>query len=99
MPDLILSGCSPVPLAHYLKALAILRIVAESSRECAETTAAWSADQLILNSRFDADALVGFFLNDYRPTAVLAPWNGGSGFFPKDNDDALSGIEKGRRND
>ena len=95
MPDLILSGCSPVPLAHYLKALAILRIVAESSRECAETTAAWSADQLILNSRFDADALVGFFLNDYRPTAVLAPWNGGSGFFPKDNDDALSGIEKG----
>lgn len=92
---LILSGCSPVPLAHYLKALAILRIVAESSPERAGTSAAWAADQLVLNSRFDADALVGFFLNDYRPTAVLAPWNGGSGFFPKDNDEALSAIEKG----
>lgn len=90
-----LNGCSPVPLAHYLKALAILRIVAESSPERAGTTAAWAADQLVLNSRFNADALVGFFLNDYRPTAVLAPWNGGSGFFPKDNDEALSAIEKG----
>lgn len=95
MPDLILSGCSPVPLAHYLKALAILRIVAESSPERAGTTAAWAADQLVLNSRFDADALVAFILNDYRPTAVLAPWNGGSGFFPTDNDEALSAIEKG----
>ena len=28
------------------------------------------------------------------PTAVLAPWNGGSGFFPKDNDEALVAIEK-----
>jgi CRISPR-associated protein Csx17 len=95
MPDIILSGCAPVPLAHYLKALAILRIVAESSSETSKTTASWEADQLRLNSRFDADALVGFFLNDYRPTAVLAPWNGGSGFFPKDNDEALSAIEKG----
>ena len=26
---------------------------------------------------------------------MLAPWNGGSGFFPKDNDEALTAIEKG----
>jgi CRISPR-associated protein Csx17 len=93
MPDLILSGCSPVPLAHYLKALAILRIVAESSPERAGTTAAWAADQLVLNSHFDADTLVAFFLNDYRPTAVLAPWNGGSGFYRSDKRIAIDAIQ------
>ena len=96
MPELILSGCAPIPLAHYLKALGVLRLVAEPDHGDADGAACWRTDQLILNSRFDADALVAFFAREYQPTAVLAPWNGGSGFFPKDNDEALSAIEKGQ---
>lgn len=28
---IILSGCAPVPIAHYLKALGVLRLVAEQA--------------------------------------------------------------------
>ncbi len=33
-----------------------------------------------------------FFLNDYQPSPVIAPWNGGSGFYDKDNQDSLSAL-------
>src|SRR5258706_13659351 len=85
MPTLTLSGCAPVPLAHYLKALGVLRLVAESSSGDPSAKAAWVADQVRLSSRFDQKELLWFLLRDYRPTPVLAPWNGGSGFYQKDN--------------
>ncbi len=94
--SLPLSGCSPIPLAHYLKALGILRLVSESKQGDAAVTACWKGDAFILHSRLGRAALLEFFLNDYAPTAVLAPWNGGSGFFPKDNDDAISAISSGK---
>ena len=88
-----LSGCAPVPLAHYLKALGVLRVVAEAS-ECDQTASAyWSGDKLLLQSRFNEDELVDFLLRLYAPTSVIAPWNGGSGFYPKDNREAISAIE------
>ena len=92
MPELILNGCAPIPLAHYLKALGILRLVSEQLD--ATSTGAWRYDRLELRSSVVADDLVEFFNRSYRPTPVLAPWNGGSGFFPKDNDEALAAIEK-----
>jgi CRISPR-associated protein Csx17 len=34
MPNIVhLAGCAPTPLAHYLKALGILRLVAEQKDE------------------------------------------------------------------
>jgi CRISPR-associated protein Csx17 len=93
MPTIILKGCSPVPLAHYLKALGILRVVAEQAD--AGARGSWLEDQLALSSNFDESALAEFFMRDYEPTPVLAPWNGGSGFFPKDNSVALTAIEAG----
>ncbi|MDB6031545.1 MAG: hypothetical protein JWM16_1883 [Verrucomicrobiales bacterium] len=94
MPTLTLAGCSPIPLAHYLKALGILRLVAESPHGDLAAKAGWKADQLYLESRFDEKDLVSFFLNDYQPTPVMAPWNGGSGFYKKDNHEALDSIVK-----
>jgi CRISPR-associated protein Csx17 len=88
-----LSGCAPVPLAHYLKALGILRLVGEQAD--ANVVARWSRDQFELRSSLDRDAILEFFLNHYRPTPVLAPWNGGSGFFKKDNTEAIKAIEEG----
>jgi CRISPR-associated protein Csx17 len=73
-----LSGCAPIPLAHYLKALAILRLVTDADSGAA---AFWSVDQFCLFSKFDEDQLVAFFLNDYQPTPVINPWNGDGGFF------------------
>ena len=90
---LTLSGCAPVPLAHYLKALAVLRLVAEAPHGEAAASASWSTDQLVLSSRFDSDGLLRLFLSDYQPTPVIAPWNGGSGFYKKDNREAIESIE------
>ncbi|TWU17961.1 type I-G CRISPR-associated protein Cas8g1/Csx17 [Allorhodopirellula heiligendammensis] len=88
-----LKGCSPTPLAHYLKALGILRLVAEQ----VDTTALcwWKNDSFWLRSTLNETALQEFFLNQYSPTPLVAPWNGGSGFNPKDNQDAMKAIEGG----
>lgn len=83
-----LCGCAPIPLAHYLKALGILRLVAEQKDPTARGF--WKDDAFCLVTRLDAEELKDFFLNDYAPTPVVAPWNSGSGFWPKDN---KSGIE------
>lgn len=85
-----LTGCSPVPLAHYLKALGILRLVAEQADTHA--TGWWNKDRFELNSTLDEAGLVDFFLNRYAPTPVLAPWNGGSGFYRGDNRVAISKL-------
>jgi CRISPR-associated protein Csx17 len=75
-----------------LKALGILRLVSEQVDVAARGS--WLNDYLSLQLSADAAALTEFFAHSYRPTAVLAPWNGGSGFFPKDNEVALTAIER-----
>ena len=80
--DLVLYGCAPEPLLHYLKALGILRLVAEQRDPQARS--AWQGDTLRLTTSLTADELVDFFLHEYSPTPIVAPWNGGSGFYPQD---------------
>jgi CRISPR-associated protein Csx17 len=74
-----LTGCSPVPLAHYLKALGILRLVAEQKDPAARGW--WRDESFHLATTLDEKALLNFFLEEYRPTPLIAPWNGGSGFY------------------
>jgi CRISPR-associated protein Csx17 len=84
MPDRItLRGCAPEPLIHYLKALGVLRLVAEQ-RFDPDVRGAWRGDAFVLDTGKTEDELLDFFLMRYRPTPVVAPWNGGSGFYPRD---------------
>lgn len=76
--DLPLAGCAPVPLAHYLKALGILRLVSEQCDPNAKGF--WRNDIFHLISALDSEALVNFFLNEYRPTPIIVPWSGGDFF-------------------
>jgi CRISPR-associated protein Csx17 len=85
-----LTGCRPEPLAGYLKGLAILRLVAEQADSSA--TASWAGGAFTLHTRLTADELVSFFLNAYRPTPVITPWNGGSGFWSGDNTSGIAAI-------
>lgn len=85
-----LIGCTPVPIAGYLKAIGLLRLVAEQSDAAA--TGWWEHDVFHLRSGLDRAKLCSFLLNDYVPTAIVAPWNGGSGFYPKDNSAAMDCI-------
>ncbi|HRB14443.1 MAG TPA: type I-U CRISPR-associated protein Csx17 [Nitrospira sp.] len=90
MPDLQLAGCRPEPLAHYLKALGILRLVSEQADP--EVRGWWVDDEFRLRTKLSREKLEKFFLEDYRPTPVVAPWNGGSGFYPNDRKDAIEAI-------
>jgi len=90
MHEVVLAGCTPAPLGSYLKALGVMRLVAEQADPNAR--GAWRNDAFVLTSALDAEALRRFFCERYSPTPVIAPWNGGSGFFPKDNRDALDAI-------
>lgn len=94
MNDLVLDGCRPIPLAAYLKALGILRLVAEQADPAARGW--WDGDRFHLRTGLSRDDLVRFFLNDYRPTPIIAPWNGGSGFYPKDTKAGISAIQNSK---
>ena len=87
--EIVLSGCTPTPLANYLKALGVLRLL---STRHPGTRARWRGDKLVLHTSLSRDGLERFFLDEYEPTPVMAPWNGGSGFYEKDNKQALQTI-------
>ena len=85
-----LGGCAPAPLAHYLKALGVLRLVSEQADRDARGW--WDGDHFRLATTLSREKLEGFLLHDYRPTPLVSPWNKGSGFFMK-NDPGLCPLE------
>ena len=90
-----LEGCTSTPLAGYLKALGVLRLISSPSNHAngvaadAQARGWWENGHFCLATGLGSDALIRFFLEDYAPSAIIAPWNGGSGFYPKDNKEGL----------
>ena len=74
-----MDGCAPSPLAHYLKALGIMRLVAEQADRDARGW--WTGDHFRLATKLNHTELEEFFLYKYQPTALISPWNKGSGFY------------------
>ena len=60
MPDILLEGCASRPLAAYLKALGILRLVGEQAD--ANARGAWQNGAFLLSSSLDRQALCDFFM-------------------------------------
>lgn len=88
---LALQGCRPEPLGSYLKALGVLRVVA--AEKDPQVKGHWEEDVFVLSTMLDRAALLDFFLEEYRPTPIVAPWNRGSGFGPKDQQAGIAAIE------
>ncbi len=86
-----LSGCTPQPLAHYLEALGVLRLVAQQADSRARGF--WKDECFHLVTALDRQQLVDFFAERWVPTPMVTPWNGGSGFYPKDKAARTKGIE------
>lgn len=84
-----LGGCSPTPLAYYLKALGILRLVSEQADPKARGW--WDGERFMLATVLSESDLEDFFLNRYEPTPMFNPWGARSGFFK-------GGSEKNARN-
>lgn len=79
MNEILLTGCAPTPLADYLKALGVLRLVSEQKDESAKGY--WCEDGFLLQTSLSDEEFSLFFLNEYSPSPIFTPWNGGSGFF------------------
>src|SRR5271157_880439 len=94
MPEIRLDGCTAEPLMSYLKALGVLRIVSEQADRFAR--ACWRDGMFSIETKLDKGGLVHFFLEHYRPTPIIAPWAGGSGFFGSDNHEAVDAIVKSK---
>lgn len=74
-----LDGCAPAPLAHYLKALGVLRLISEQGDR--EARGWWDGDRFRLATKLTREELVAFFLRDYQPTPMFNPWGARSGFY------------------
>lgn len=88
-----LTGCAPTPLAHYLKAIGILRLVAQQKDP--DVRGFWRDQHFCLLTTLDEAALEAFFLNEYAPSPFVSPWNKGSGFYAT-NDKGLAPVEGSR---
>jgi CRISPR-associated protein Csx17 len=90
-----LEGCAPTPLAHYLKALGVLRLVAEQADPDARGW--WEGERFRLATVLDEVSLVAFFAETCSPLPVFNPWGGRSGFYAggpeKSARQALEAIE------
>jgi CRISPR-associated protein Csx17 len=85
-----LDACTPAPLGSYLKSLGVFRLIAEQAG--GNVRGWWSEDTFVLECDLTRDELLEFFLTRYEPTPIVAPWNGGSGFYT--DEDGISAIEK-----
>ena len=79
----VLAGCAPVPLAGYLKALGVFRLVAEQEDENAHGF--WRDERFVLRTKLTGDELVWFFAETYQPSPIISPWNGRAGFLEGDD--------------
>lgn len=95
MPELVLSGCAPIPLASYLKALGVFRLVAEQKDKKAR--GCWRDETFVLDTALTKEDLVRFFLDDYRPSPIISPWNGGSGFYFREGKSGEKDPATGKR--
>lgn len=76
-----LRGCQTDPFSSYLKSLGVFRLVAEQKDPGVRCY--WRDDTFCLQTTLTEDDLMDFFKNEYIPTPILDPWNGGSGFWDK----------------
>ena len=85
-----LDGCTPIPLASYLKVLGVLRLISSDANHvngrAADPKARgwWTNERFHMRTTLDLRALSRFFLHEYAPSPIVAPWNGRAGFLEGD---------------
>lgn len=81
----VLPGLRPEPLASYLAGLGLIRVLGEQADPAA--TAAWTPDGFVIETT--VTDLPTWLADEYVPTPVVSPWNGGSGFGAKDKEPVI----------
>ena len=102
MPESItLDGCASAPLASYLKALGVLRLISSDANHVDGRVADpkargwWEGERFHIRTTLGRAALCRFFLDEYAPSPIIAPWNGRAGFLEGDAgaDSSRTGAE------
>jgi CRISPR-associated protein Csx17 len=88
-----LTGLKPDALATYLAGLGVFRLLAEQRDP--EVRALWRDEHFVLVTRLDANELQEFFLHQYKPSPIMAPWSGGGGFLDANGDDDTTNSRPG----
>jgi CRISPR-associated protein Csx17 len=78
----VLPGVRPEPMGSYLAGLGLIRLLGEQADP--DATATWTGQGLVIETTIGD--LATWLVDDYVPTPVLSPWNGGSGFGAKDRE-------------
>lgn len=78
MADLVLGGCSRIPLAAYLSAVGVVRVLGRQVDP--SVSGRWTDDGFVVGTDLDRDQLADFFVDEFAPTPIITPWNNGSGF-------------------
>ncbi|MBX3355807.1 MAG: type I-U CRISPR-associated protein Csx17 [Phycisphaeraceae bacterium] len=87
-----LTGLKPDALATYLAALGVIRLLAE--QRDASARGFWRDEHFVLVTELSWEEVQRFFLEDYEPTPILAPWNLESGFFSLKGPDGSVGTDE-----
>lgn len=90
MAEVALGGVTPTPLLRYLVALGVFRILADQHDPT--TRGWWTGGHFRLGTHLDEAGIRDFFLHEFRPTPIVSPWNGSSGFDPKSAPDCTEII-------
>lgn len=97
--QITLDGCSSIPVASYLKALGVLRLLSRRTNSVtgqaadANVRGWWEGMRFCLLTSLEREDILNFFLHHYAPSPVIAPWSGGSGFYPKDLKAGIKHLE------
>lgn len=93
MPDVTLPGCRTTPLASYLTALGVLRVVTRTLDP--DAAGFWHAHGFVLCSRLSTvDELVDELHLRFEPAAIVSPWSEGSGLREKSSNRTAAGTVK-----
>ena len=81
MNEIKLGGCGTQTMMHYLKALGIFRVLYMQKNNHIKSV--WKDDGFYISAgdNISKGEIMDFFQKEYRPTPMITPWNGGSGFF------------------
>ncbi len=87
---LTLTALESEPLASYLVALGVLRVLHEQCEPLIR--GGWSPQGFVLETSLGREELIEFFLSRWEPSPIVSPWNGGSGFYAGDTMDGRDRI-------
>ena len=98
MNTIHLHGCRAEPLLSYLAGIGVVRLVAKQLNP--DVSARWDGDHLVvIGDELDDTKLIEFFAEDYRPTPLIAPWNGRGGFQDSQERPSEEIVKKVERSD